>query len=122
MSLVCHSGYSCIEPGVPVRLEHINIQKWGESDAEFVRSLTVNGSNCIGMIDAGCGENRRWMDTLADRCMSEVTPFRGRKRCRRKRLKCLGSDSGDGLTSFGWFRYGDDDYMMTPRIRRRGGR
>ncbi|KAG0487778.1 hypothetical protein HPP92_006589 [Vanilla planifolia] len=91
MSSVCHSGYSCIEPGVPVSSKYINIQKWAESDAEFVRSLTVNGSNCIGNDRRRLWRKPALVDSYSCRQMYVRSyTFSRKETVQEKTVKCLG--------------------------------
>nr|XP_010937745.1 uncharacterized protein LOC105057017 [Elaeis guineensis] len=39
MSSVCKSSVGCVDARVPVRATYVNLYKWPESDAEFVRSV-----------------------------------------------------------------------------------
>ncbi|XP_042425753.1 uncharacterized protein LOC122013556 [Zingiber officinale] len=40
MSSGCKSSLSCIDAHAPVRATYVNLYKWPESDAEFVKSVT----------------------------------------------------------------------------------
>jgi hypothetical protein len=44
MASACKSVASCIEAREPVRATYVNLYKWPESDAEFVRSLTIKNT------------------------------------------------------------------------------
>ncbi|XP_008810509.2 uncharacterized protein LOC103721905 [Phoenix dactylifera] len=39
MSSVCTSSVGCVDARVPVRATYVNLYKWPESDAEFVKSV-----------------------------------------------------------------------------------
>lgn len=39
MSSVCKSSVGCVDARVPVRATYVNLYKWPESDAEFVKSV-----------------------------------------------------------------------------------
>ncbi|PKA61870.1 hypothetical protein AXF42_Ash008702 [Apostasia shenzhenica] len=43
MSSACKSAVGCLDAGVPSRLSYVNLHKWAESDAEFVRSVAAAG-------------------------------------------------------------------------------
>jgi flagellar basal body-associated protein FliL len=44
MASACKSAAGCIEAREPVRATYVNLYKWPESDAEFVRSLTMKNT------------------------------------------------------------------------------
>ncbi|RDX81828.1 hypothetical protein CR513_37443, partial [Mucuna pruriens] len=50
MSSVCISNcvHDARDPRVPVRATYMNLYKWPESDAEFVRSVSRRGSHVCG--------------------------------------------------------------------------
>ncbi|XP_030452316.1 uncharacterized protein LOC115674124 [Syzygium oleosum] len=41
----CLNDTVCRDPRVPVRATYVNLYKWPESDAEFVRSVTAQGGD-----------------------------------------------------------------------------
>ncbi|KAM7502001.1 hypothetical protein LguiB_000905 [Lonicera macranthoides] len=43
MASTCLSNCTDVDPRIPVRATYINLYKWPESDAEFVRSVSCNG-------------------------------------------------------------------------------
>ncbi|CAL9197114.1 unnamed protein product, partial [Musa hybrid cultivar] len=68
MSSGCRSSLSCVDARVPVRATYVNLYKWPESDAEFVKSVTRGGG------DGGGGGGGRVDDRVGS------TSFDGRRR------------------------------------------
>lgn len=109
MSSVCISN--CVndarDPRVPVRATYVNLYKWPESDAEFVRSFSSNGRR-------GAHGHPKVVDSISCRQMflrsyqfsreesvpektqkcfgrvkEKVAPATGKKRTRGLKRKCL---------------------------------
>ncbi|KAJ0978443.1 hypothetical protein J5N97_013917 [Dioscorea zingiberensis] len=54
MSSGCMNSVSCVDARAPVRASYVNLYKWPDSDAEFVRSVTGNFS------ETATTGRRRW--------------------------------------------------------------
>lgn len=64
MASACKSVTGCIEAHQPVRATYVNLYKWPESDAEFVRSLAVRKARAKddyhqSDTDYSCNEKRK---------------------------------------------------------------
>ncbi|PKA49029.1 hypothetical protein AXF42_Ash020608 [Apostasia shenzhenica] len=111
MSSVCTSAVGCVDVhtrGPPLRSSYINLYKWAESDAEFVRSV-AGGSHDRSSLRAG----PRVVDSFSCRqmylrsytfCKKETVP--------EKTIKCFGR-----VTE----RAADLSFVSHQRRRRSGG-
>lgn len=92
MSSVCIS--KCVndarDPRVPVRATYLNLYKWPESDAEFVRSVSGRGSHVTGRGSHVCG-HARVVDSISCRQMYlRSYKFSREETVPEKTQKCFG--------------------------------
>ncbi|RRT77299.1 hypothetical protein B296_00005872 [Ensete ventricosum] len=104
MSSGCRSSLSCVDARVPVRATYVNLYKWPESDAEFVKSVTRGGGDGGGggRVDDRVGSTRfdgrrRWSTapTVVDSYSCRQIYLRSYTFSRKesvpeKTLRCLG--------------------------------
>ncbi|WOL04749.1 hypothetical protein Cni_G13471 [Canna indica] len=60
MSSGCKSSLGCVDARVPVRATYVNLYKWPESDAEFVKSVTSRRGGRADGSDANLDGRRKW--------------------------------------------------------------
>ncbi|KAG0484004.1 hypothetical protein HPP92_012088 [Vanilla planifolia] len=70
MSSVCKSAVSCVDARLPLRSSYVNLHKWAESDAEFVRSV-ASGFDPVDVDGRRLGQrpNPRVVDSYSCRQM-----------------------------------------------------
>ncbi|KAG1371631.1 hypothetical protein COCNU_16G007250 [Cocos nucifera] len=98
MSSVCKSSVVCVDARVPARATYVNLYKWPESDAEFVKSVagrSREGSDLShnGSVDGGrkWGPSPRVVDSYSCRQMYlRSYTFSKKESFPEKTQRCLG--------------------------------
>lgn len=86
MASVCKSSVGCVDSRVPVRSTYVNLHRWAESDAEFVRSVVEGEKNPRKL-----GPSPRVVDSYSCRQMYlRSYTFTKKESVPEKTRKCLG--------------------------------
>lgn len=121
MASACKSVAGCIEAREPVRATYVNLYKWPESDAEFVRSLTVKRACAKDVYhrydtDYSCNEKRTHgpspivVDSYSCRQIYlRSYTFSKKESMPEKTVKCLGIVR-DKVVSFPFLHQSDDNF------------
>lgn len=86
MASGCKSAIGCVDARIPVRATYVNLYKWPESDAEFVRSVVIGEKN-----SRKWGPNPRVVDSYSCRQMYlRSYTFSKKESMPEKTVKCFG--------------------------------
>lgn len=124
MSSVCISN--CVrDTHAPLRATYVNLYKWPESDAEFMRSMSFSGDRSGG----GSSDSSRWAAATAPRVVDSIScrqmylrsyPFSREKEATERKAMCFGG--GGRRRGRGGERDGGRDRRERDRSKEQCGR